>query len=198
MCNLKSSWKGEKKNELSSVSSSTSYVRTYVSRNVLRRHIMYTLVSGLFMKVQATLPNDNFLESLTKKPSSVKVSTISINQEKMVKTILLWLFKDIFRQFHYSFHWSRKRRLICCLILRQLFPFSLVCWTLLFARLRALRGRHNNVVNKACAHALLMPDTSWDLWGALSKALSKIVWFCNWPWFCCCRTSHIICLATAI
>ena len=44
-------------------------------------------------KFQATISNDNFLESLNKKPSSVKVSTISINQEKMVKTFLFWLFK---------------------------------------------------------------------------------------------------------
>ena len=32
------------------------------------------LVSGLFTKVQATISNDNFLESLNKKTSSVKKS----------------------------------------------------------------------------------------------------------------------------
>ena len=63
-----------------------------------------TLVSGLYIKVQATISNDNFLESLNKKPSSVKISMISINQEKMVKTFLFWLFEDIFRHFHYCFH----------------------------------------------------------------------------------------------
>ena len=53
----------------------------------------YTLVSGLFTNVQATISNDNFLESLNKKPSSVKISIKSTYPIKMVKTILMWLFK---------------------------------------------------------------------------------------------------------
>ena len=51
-----------------------------------------------------------YLKSLNPYLSPPKILTIFTDQEKMVKTFLIWLFEDIFRHFHYFYHWSRKRR----------------------------------------------------------------------------------------
>ena len=72
-------------------------------------------MSGLFTNVQATISKDNFLESLNKKPSSVKILIKSTYPIKMVKTILMWLFQRLFKIFNSPCsHFSKNNTYFCC------------------------------------------------------------------------------------